>query len=143
MNLFRVILGLYFTFLLLMFLRCEKVTEISELAKNTDKIQVIFYDESGNEASFIDITDKKEIRKFSSYISEMETPLYKCRIDGRLIFFLNEESARGNYNSVDMDFNLEDDCHHVAYEYSGRLQTKKMTDKGIDYLRSLKANYNK
>ncbi len=140
MNLFRIALGLYITFMLVMFLRCEKTTEISELAKNTDKIQVVFYDQSGNENFFIDIIDKREIRKFSGYISEEETPLYKCRLDGRIIFFLNEEAARGNFNSVDMDFNLQDDCHHVAYEYSGGLQTKQLTNKGLSYLRSLKVD---
>ena len=43
MQVFKLLVGIVLVFFTVMFMRCEKVTEISELIKNTQKIQVVFY----------------------------------------------------------------------------------------------------
>ena len=110
MQVFKLLVGIVLVFFTVMFMRCEKVTEISELIKNTQKIQVVFYNDTLPD-TFVDITDKKDIKKFSNYISKDDTPVYKCGYDGQLIFF--------------------------AYQYAGALQTKKLSDVGVDFLLSL------
>lgn len=141
MKVFKIILGAYIVFMLVIFMRCEKVTEIDELVKNTEKVQIVMYHESSADTYF-DITDKNEIAGFDDYISSENTPVYKCSYDGRIVFFMNDDVVSGNKNSVAMDFSLQDGCVHIAYEYAGGLQTKELTDEGIAYLRSLQTKTN-
>lgn len=138
MKLFKIILGAYLVFMVVLFMRCEKVTEVSELVKNTDKIQVVMYHDASSDTYF-DITDKKEISEFADFISDENTPVYKCSFDGRIVFFMNDDVASGTKNSVAMDFSLQDDCIYIAYEYAGGLQTKELTDEGIAYLKKLRS----
>jgi len=135
-NVFKILLGAYIVFMLVIFMRCEKVTEITELVKNTEKIQVIFYNDS-TQNTFVDITDKKEIKKFNDFITNDDTPVYKCGYEGRIVFFMADDVAAGTKNSVAMEFNLSDDCRHIAYPYAGGLQTKLLSEDGISYLKNL------
>lgn len=141
MKLFKIILGAYLVFMVVTFMRCEKITEIHELVKNTEKIQIVMY-HAGSADTYFDITEKKEISEFADYISEENTPVYKCSYDGRIVFFMSEEVASGNKNSVAMDFSLQDGCVHIAYEYAGGLQTKELTEEGIAYLKKLHGDQN-
>ena len=137
MKIFKIILGAYLVFMVVLFMRCEKVTEVTELVKNTEKIQIVMYHDSTSDTYF-DITEKKEISEFSDFISDENTPVYKCSYDGRIVFFMNDAIATGNKNSVAMDFSLQDGCTHIAYEYAGGLQTKELTEDGISYLKKLR-----
>lgn len=114
--------------------RCRRETEIDELVRNTEKIQIVY---NNPEGTYYDITDQKDIQKFAGYISSENTPVYHCGYDGKMIFFLRPDMVKENKNSIEMNFNLRDDCNHIEYEYAGELQTKKITAKGLDYLRSL------
>lgn len=103
-------------------------TEIHELVKATEKVQIVF----GNEFNqYTELTKKKDIRDFEDYISLEETPIYKCGYDGFIVFFTEHGSVR-------MDFNLSDDCTHVAYTYAGIFETRKLTPEGIEYLKSIR-----
>lgn len=137
MKLFNIILGATLVFFAVMLLRCEKVTEITELAKNTDKIQIVFYNDTVPN-TIIEVTDKSEIKKFGSYISDKDTPLYKCEYDGQLIFLLNNDVSSGDKNTITMEFNLQPDCTHVAYMYAEGLRTKELSEEGVEYLRKVR-----
>ena len=108
-------------------MRCGPVTEIDELVKQTERIQVVF---NTNLGDYTDLTDRKSIRSFDDYITDEPTPLYKCGYDGYLIFFTENGSVR-------MDFNLQDDCLHVIYQYGESVETRRLSNEGADYLRSL------
>lgn len=137
MKLFNIVLGSVLVFFIVMFLRCEKVTEITELTKNTDKIQVVFYNDSVPN-TIVEITDKSEIKKFGKFISSKDTPLYKCTYDGQLIFLLSDDVATGKNNTITMEFNLQPDCTHVAYMYAEGLHTKELSAEGVEYLRKVR-----
>lgn len=124
----RLILGLYLTFITVMFVRCEKLTEVDELAKQSNRVQIVFSD---NLLNYTDVNDKKEIRRIANFITDEETPFYKCGYDGYMIFFTDHGSVR-------MDFNLQDDCAHVVYDYAMTIKTFKISEEGITYLRQLK-----
>lgn len=134
MKLFNIVLGSALVFFIVMFLRCEKVTEITELTKNTEKIQVVFYNDSIPNTT-LEITDKSEIKKFGKFISDKDTPLYKCSYDGQLIFILSSDIANGNKNTITMEFNLQPDCTHIAYMYAEGLHTKELSEEGVAYLK--------
>ena len=123
----RLLLGMYIVFMVVMFTRCRKETEVDELTKQCSKVQVVFTDGM----QYTDITDRSEIRKFSSYISSEQAPIYQCGFDGRIVFFTSQ-------GQVEMDFVLQDACRHIEYQYGGILQSKKITDEGVAYLQSLK-----
>jgi hypothetical protein len=124
---YRLILGTYLLFMVTMLMRCEPVTEVSELVKQTERIQVVF---NTNLGDYTDITSKQQIRKFKSYITDEPTPIYECGYDGYLLFFTEAGSVR-------MDFNLMDDCQHVIYDYGQSIETRKLSDEGLEYLRSI------
>ncbi len=124
----RLILGIYLTFMAIMLMRCSQVSEVDELAKQTDRIQIVF---NGEQVNYTDITEKREIRKIANFITDEETPFYKCGYDGHMIFFTSVGSVR-------MNFNLQDDCNHVVYDYAGAIKTFKISDEGIAYLKQLK-----
>ncbi|MBC8046010.1 MAG: hypothetical protein H7Y00_04395 [Fimbriimonadaceae bacterium] len=105
-------------------------TEISELIKQTDKIQIVLNEKPDK---YLDITERKDIRKFNDYITEDDTPYFKCAYDGHLTFFTKD-------GSVIMDFNVSDDCAHIIYTYAGELRSKKLTPKGLEYLKSVQIN---
>ena len=69
MQVFKLLVGIVLVFFTVMFMRCEKVTEISELIKNTQKIQVVFYNDTLPD-TFVDITDKKDFRRQILSISQ-------------------------------------------------------------------------
>jgi hypothetical protein len=50
---------------------------------------------------------------------------------------MDDEEGAQPKNSVAMEFNLNPDCIHIAYQYAGALQTKKLSDVGVDFLLSL------
>ncbi len=136
MKIFNLVLGSALVFFVIMFLRCEKVTEVTELVKNTEKIDVVFYhDDKPN--TVIQITDKAEIKKFGNYISTKDTPLYKCKYDGQIIFRISDDITSNDKNTITMEFNLQPDCVHVAYMYSEGLRTKELTPEGMSYLKAL------
>lgn len=54
----RLLLGVYLTFMAIMFMRCSEVSEVDELAKQTERIQIVFTDDLLN---YTDITDKKKL----------------------------------------------------------------------------------
>ena len=93
MKLFNIILGSALVFFVVMFLRCEKVTEITELSKNTESLQIVFYNDSIPN-KIVEITDKNEIKKFGKFITDKDTPLYKCDYDGQIIFILSDDVMR-------------------------------------------------
>ena len=109
MKLFNIILGSAIVFFIVMFLRCDKVTEITELSKNTESMQIVFYNDS-TPNKIVEITDQSEIRKFGKFISDKDTPLYKCDYDGQIIFVLNNDVAIGKKNTITIEFNLLPDC---------------------------------
>ena len=122
MKLFNIILGSAIVFFIVMFLRCDKVTEITELSKNTESMQIVFYNDS-TPNKIVEITDQSEIKKFGKFISDKDTPLYKCDYDGQIIFVLNNDVAIGKKNTITIEFNLQPDCTHVAYMYACLLYT--------------------
>lgn len=124
---YRIILGTYLTFMAVMLMRCGTVTEIDELVKQTERIQVVF---NSNLGDYTDIDDKKIIRMFDDYITDEPTPLYKCGYDGHMIFFTEAGAVR-------MDFNLQPECLHVIFQYGESVETRLISPEGAEYLRSL------
>ena len=136
MKLFNIVLGSALVFFIVMFLRCEKVTEITELTKNTESLQIVFYNDSIPN-KIVEVTDKSEIKKIGKFISDKDTPLYKCSYDGQIIFVLNNDVAIGKKNTITMEFNLQPDCTHVAYMYAEGLRTKELSEEGVEYLKKV------
>ena len=136
MKVYYLILGAFLTFMTIMFMRCEKPTEVTELVNNTEKVQVVFYNGEAPD-TFVEITDRNEIKDFNDYISSDDTPLRKCGYDGQIIFFLFPDVAAGSGNSVAMEFSLQPDCEHVEYKFADALQTKAITSEGMEYLHSI------
>ena len=124
---YRLLLGAYLLFMVIMLMRCGPVSEIDELVKQTDKVQVVFYERLD---AYTDVTARRDIKRFSDYILEEPSPLYRCGYDGYLVFFTGTGSVR-------MEFNLRDDCLHVVYPYADGVQSRILSQEGQDYLRSL------
>jgi hypothetical protein len=115
------------------FMRCNEVTELSELVKHTVKIQITYYNGDDTD-TYHEITDTKQIKEFTDYISDEDLPVLNCPNEGRIIFFMDDEVSAGAKNSVAMEFSLSKDCQQVAYMYQEMWQTKRLTSEGIEFL---------
>lgn len=138
MKLFNFILGAFLVFITLTFMRCNEVTEITELVKNTEKIQIVFYN-GDHQDTYIDITDKSEIKNFGDFVDNKSTPILNCKYDGKIVFFLETNTPSGQKNSTSMEFSLSEDCKQVGYMYNQMWQTKNLTNEGYKYLLNLAA----
>lgn len=136
MKLFYLILGVFITFMVIMFVRVGEGTDLTEVVNNTEKIQITFYSETQGE-KFVEITDRDVIRKFDAYISSKDTPVYQCGYNGKIVFFLFTDVAPPGKNTIVVEFNLDPDCQHAAYFYANSLQTKSLTEEGLQYLNNL------
>ncbi len=137
MKVFYIILGVFITFMVIMFLRVGDKTDLTEVVEHTEKIQLIFYQSDGPE-KFVDITDRSEIKQFDAFISNEDTPVYTCGYTGRMVFFLYPDMAPPGKNTIVVEFNVDESCRHAAYYFDDALQTKTLTKKGVDYLNSIK-----
>ena len=142
MKVFYLILGVFLTFMVIMFLRVTETNkEISEVVKNTEKIQVVFYN-GDDPDSYVELNSRNSIQDCADIISNKDTPFMKCRYDGKIIFFLHPNVAPGAKNTISIEFSLEPGCRHAAYVYGDALQTKELTDGGISLLQEmLKTSY--
>jgi hypothetical protein len=101
--------------------------EVYELAKQTERVQVVF---SNKPEDYEELTSKRKIRQFANYVTMDETPVFHCGYDGYILFFTKEGSVR-------MEFNLQEGCRHVLYNYAGVTHTKALTPEGLEYLLSI------
>ena len=115
---------------------CQDNEMLSKLIGETQKLSIYVYKNEGNKRTknFILETDKKEeIEKLAGYISDENSPDYKCGYDG----IIELKTTKGDVN---MEFNLHNECKHIVFTFENKRYTKKLTQDGWEFLRDL---YNK
>jgi hypothetical protein len=113
---------------------CNEDKLITKIFSETQKVSIYTYEDVGNKRtkSFVFGSDLKgEISKLAEYISSESSPDYKCGYDG----IIELQTNRGN---IDMEYNLMNDCRHIVFIYEEKRYTRKLTDAGWEYLKSLR-----
>lgn len=84
---------------------------------------------SGEKFAYLD-TDN--LMRASQIISNNEAPAFKCGYDGSLSYVKGEEIL------LSAEFNLKDECRHLAFMDGETLMHREMTDTGFEFLSSLR-----
>ena len=82
-------------------------------------------------------TEKNAIKKLARFIDGKTAPEYKCGYDGNMIFYKDGKEAG------DVSFNFSGEgCRHFIQLVDAKLQSTKMSDEAVDFLKSLSEGKN-
>lgn len=83
-----------------------------------------------------EIAEPNDIKNIINFISDENSPFYKCGYTGTIDFMKNNASILDGTIS----FNLHQGCMHIVYIYNEKIFAKKITPEGIHYLNSICKN---
>ena len=115
---------------------CQENETLLKLLDSAQQLTIYIDKDVGNKRTrtfAMETKSKEEILKLADYISDENSPDYKCSYDG----VIQLKTTKGD---VEMKFNLRSDCKHIVYTVDGKRYTKKLTQDGWEFLKSL---YNK
>jgi hypothetical protein len=106
---------------------------VSNQLSGSDSLVIIFNTPQTNYiAKTVTTTQRKAIKKLSSYVDGKSTEAYKCGYDGNLLFY-----KKGTLNG-DAAFNYSGDgCHHFIMQVKDELVSTAMSNEAADFLKSL------
>jgi len=125
-------LGLLFG--IIAFFACTKEqqnSQFEEFMAKAQKAEVYFYGK-GKQAPKLAFTTKKqdEIKAFATYISNEETPAYKCGFDGKVVI------TAENKDYI-FEFNLTEKCRHFSFALNKTIFSKMISPAGYEFLSKL------
>jgi len=106
---------------------------LNKQLSSADNLKIYFYDKSGKipgSGSVVSINDNEEVKHLLSSISEedfIKRP--ECAYNGLIEFF------EGNKSLMNIEFNMEPGCGFVVFTIRDVLQTKRLSDEGINMLK--------
>lgn len=127
---------LFFPLIFSFVFSCRDDVILSKITGETQKLTIYIDKDVGNKRTrtFKLETDKKvEIEKLAGYISDENSPDYKCGYDG----IIELKTTKGD---IIMEFNLRDECKHIVFTYENKRYSRKLTQDGWEFLKDL---YNK
>ena len=109
--------------------------KLNKIIEKADKVEVIVFDNGSQEMGIkaFESTDPQRIRKFKAYFTNKHTPTYKYAFTGKFVF----TSGRKSTNIL---FNLNPESTHIAYMIDYSLYTMKLSDKGLEFLKTVTTN---
>jgi hypothetical protein len=119
------------------FYSCSNPVEdkLDDISGNADKVEIFFYNGKENNiddrSKIIILNERDQIKYLFSFISEDDSPEYKCGYNGSIKFYNN------NAGIFDTEFNIEIECSHFSFVLNDELYFKKMKGEGRSYLEDL------
>ena len=131
----RIVLFVLMFFLTVLFFSCNGnvIKSLEKELSSSDNLKIYFYDKTGkmpNNGSVVSINDKDEVKHLLSSITEEEfTKRPDCIYNGLIEFF------DGNKSLLNMEFNMEPNCGFVVFTIRDIIQTRKLSEEGINMLK--------
>ena len=111
---------------------CAPDTPLGKPFYEANKIKVRIGDDNAPEVHF-ETNNVEKIKEWLEYINESDSSvLGNCNYEGTLVLYFTETDTNL------MRFSLRIGCQQITYNVNGQQYTKPLTQKGIDYLESLK-----
>jgi len=77
--------------------------------------------------------DRENMESVLSFITKRPAEFYKCGYSGEIIFMKDADRAL----TERMKFNIEPGCEHIVYMFNRELYSRKISKKGLEFLREL------
>lgn len=122
---------IYLTGILGMFLAGCGNNGLHQVRAHTKELQVMRLDTLGNATAVAVLTDRKDIKRALSSISNAVAPTYKCGYDYELRCINEQDKA------MVIHLNSDDLCAHASFLYKGALNTCLLNKDGLDYIKEL------
>jgi hypothetical protein len=109
--------------------------KLNRIIENATNVEVFVFDKGlgQNGVMAYESSDPARIKEFKNYFTNKHSPQYKNRISGKIVF----SSGKKDLNVL---FNLDPDCTHIAYMIDYNLYTMKLSEKGLAFLKTVTAN---
>jgi len=109
--------------------------KLNRIIEKATKAEVFVFDKGidQNGVRAYETSDPARIKQFKNYFTNKHTPQYKCGFSGKIVF----SSGRKDINVL---FNLDSNCTHIAYMIDYNLYTMKLSEKGLEFLKTVTAN---
>jgi len=120
---------LFLILISLILFTCAKNSIVDDVLDETEKIRVFIYAQK-NVKLVYETQNKEQVLKFSEYISDSNTELFKCGYTGKIVLI----RQTGNIN---VEYNIDDSCQHFAFLWNDEFVSKKITKEGIKFLKQL------
>jgi hypothetical protein len=102
-------------------------TSAGQLISQATLVKIAF--NSGEKFAYVD-TDN--LLRASKIISTKESPAFKCGYDGSISYVKGDEAL------LSAEFNLKEDCRHIAFMEGENLLTRSLTPEGYEFLNNLR-----
>jgi hypothetical protein len=111
---------------------CAPDTPLGKPFYEANKIKVLIGSDNAPEVHY-ETNNVEKIKEWLEYINESDSSvLGNCNYEGTLVLYFTETDSNL------MRFSLNNSCRQITYNVDGKQYTKPLTQKGIDYLESLK-----
>ncbi|MDP8227631.1 MAG: hypothetical protein P9L89_08350 [Candidatus Celaenobacter polaris] len=104
---------------------------------NTDRVEILFYagpNYKGMKPILAQtFMDRENMERVLSFITKKLAEFYKGEYSGEIIFLKGANSAL----TERMKFNIEPGCEHILYMFNRELYSRKISKKGLVFLREL------
>jgi len=131
-----IIIGVVFLFLV----GCDSSIDYAMkmyMQDNTDRVEILFYTvqvQKGTKPILAQtFMDRENMERVLSFITKKPAEFYKCGYSGEIIFLKYANSAL----TERMKFNIEPGCEHILYMFNRELYSRKISKKGLAFLREL------
>lgn len=107
------------------------------MQENTDRVEILFYTEPVHKGTKPILAqtfmDRENMDRVLSFITKNPAEFYKSGYSGEIIFLNEANSAL----TERMKFNIEPGSEHVVYMFNRELYSRKISKKGLAFLREL------
>ncbi len=118
---------------LAIFFSCSNNSAISKKLSDSDSLIINFTAPASDSiVKTVVTTEPKAIKKLIQFVNAKEAEQYKCGYDGELLFF-----SKGNTVSAVAFKYAEEECRHFLLDVDGKLQSTKMSNEAVNFLKGL------
>jgi hypothetical protein len=104
---------------------------------NTDRVEILFYAGPGHKGTKPILAqtfmDRENMDRVLSFITKKPAEFYKVGYSGEIVFLYETNSAL----TERMKFNIEPGFEHIVYMFNRELYSRKISKKGLVFLREL------
>jgi len=107
------------------------------MQENTDRVEILFYAGQGQKGTKPILAqtfmDRENMDRVLSFITKKPAEFYKVGYSGEIIFLKEANSAL----TERMKFNIDPEFEHIVYMFNRELYSRKISKKGLAFLREL------
>jgi hypothetical protein len=125
-----------FLILLILLTACSgQHKKLNKIIEKATKAEVFVFDNGTgqNGVKAYESSDPARIKQFKNYFTNKHTPQYKNGFSGKIVLTFGKKE-------INILFNLNPECTHIAYMLDYNLYTMKLSEAGLAFLKTVTTN---